>query len=922
MDAKVKNGIAILEEFLQEKYVENYDELDKYESKVEGLSNLYSEYFYIPANENIGSLRYVIDSEGHALFLINKSGLPKEIRESLVGGEAGNKTYSDYQSLNDVYGVTKDLKVYYCSNGSDSIYGIGKNELDDDDKNREVFSKEDNPEIYKLLEKYDGKGNVENKDGILSADEVKGPKDLTITKEDGINSLKDLYNLLNLQQLILDGVTLDNLDGVENVSLLNYIYFKNCNIGNYSAIGRMTRKLEYLYFYDVNNEEMEKACSKDRGIGGKDFEKLQYFAVVGEETYINSSENVYKENRTATKYIENLNFFDNLTLNTKNKIKYLSLQCNEITSIKNLKDFNNLYLLRVEGNKLQTLDGLKDLRPSEGNKGLTYLYSNSNLLGNGEVISSDLPNEGKNELTDALSSLSNKTNLYYLRLTGNENLRWIEYIEDLSNIRYLYLDGCTNLANVSSLKGVLGNCGINQAVDTKYKFDVLDSNTRLLDLSNETIKLSTFQSLSDCIHMNKLSLENIVLTHEDESVITGEDLTDDGKPLINTEINKLLSGFKEMNYLKLKGIENLTTIDFVGPGKEESLIELDLKGTKVSDITILNEYGKSLRTLILDYDKTDLSGMATCFNHLTSGGWWGNNGGWYEGVYTSLILDSQTLCNNISTCIGLATFETLGLNSEYTVDLTECSSLKVVYRLGGSKLKLPENLEQLCLVWGGVENVIMESDVFVDYLYMESCNASNVSGKAKIHPVSIRISECSGFNDFSSLTNFGIDISRVTSFSFSFWSQDRNTRVSGLENFPNLNYLDISNLNFMEMNYVENMTNLETLISINSCITDISKVSSLNNLTKIVLSGNEITDLSPLKNLKKLNYLDLESNSLDDNTIVLVGEKEERYTNLDIIARLNPINGGRLTEVYLAGNPGIINFSKLSGLSWTKKSGF
>lgn len=88
------------------------------------------------------------------------------------------------------------------------------------------------------------------------------------------------------------------------------------------------------------------------------------------------------------------------------------------------------------------------------------------------------------------------------------------------------------------------------------------------------------------------------------------------------------------------------------------------------------------------------------------------------------------------------------------------------------------------------------------------------------------------------------------------------------------------------------------------------------------LSGNQITDLSPLKNLNKLTYLNLENNSLDDNSVVFTGDNGERYTNLNIIAGLNTTNGGQLTEVYLAGNPGIISFSKISGLSWTKKSGF
>jgi hypothetical protein len=90
-DANFKTGMVALEEFLQQKYVENYESFDDDTSKIVQLQNLYSDYFYIPSNEGIGNLRYIVDSEGHALYLIKKSGLPDEIKSQLMGGEAGNR---------------------------------------------------------------------------------------------------------------------------------------------------------------------------------------------------------------------------------------------------------------------------------------------------------------------------------------------------------------------------------------------------------------------------------------------------------------------------------------------------------------------------------------------------------------------------------------------------------------------------------------------------------------------------------------------------------------------------------------------------------------------------------------------------------------------------------------------------------------
>ena len=77
MSTKQKNGMAALEEFLQERYVEGYEEFDSDKLKVENMQVKYPQYFYIPKNENIGGLNYIVDSSGNSLYLIKKSGLPR-----------------------------------------------------------------------------------------------------------------------------------------------------------------------------------------------------------------------------------------------------------------------------------------------------------------------------------------------------------------------------------------------------------------------------------------------------------------------------------------------------------------------------------------------------------------------------------------------------------------------------------------------------------------------------------------------------------------------------------------------------------------------------------------------------------------------------------------------------------------------------
>ena len=251
---------------MQEKYVENFGELSDENNKVIGLLNIegISKYFYKPS---VGVLKYVVDSEGHALYLINKKGLPNNIKEVLVGGEAGNGEYLDYLNLNDVYGVTENLKVYYCSSGISSIVGISREELDFDDSFREVF-----PEKSFFA-------NLVTEGRPTTLEDLKNVTSLDL---DGSNltDLKDIYNFIVLGELTLKNYT-GSLSGIENTSILKKIKLVNCNISDYSPIGKLGLKLEKLYLVDVDNNEVAKMCKKNAtGIGKYDLKNLKYFGVV------------------------------------------------------------------------------------------------------------------------------------------------------------------------------------------------------------------------------------------------------------------------------------------------------------------------------------------------------------------------------------------------------------------------------------------------------------------------------------------------------------------------------------------------------------------------------------------------------------------------------------------------------------------
>ena len=135
MNATILESCAELEEFLQEKYIEisSIEEMtdNSLKTPLEKVHSVYHNWFY-----SHGSYNYVIheysytDDEGNSktdfltLYLINKKELAKsepEIAGKLKGGDANNNDENAYINFQDVYGVTSNLKVFYCSNGLDKI---------------------------------------------------------------------------------------------------------------------------------------------------------------------------------------------------------------------------------------------------------------------------------------------------------------------------------------------------------------------------------------------------------------------------------------------------------------------------------------------------------------------------------------------------------------------------------------------------------------------------------------------------------------------------------------------------------------------------------------------------------------------------------------------------------------------------------
>ena len=606
-------SVAVLEEYINNYYVEHYEELSGEESKVLTLTQLEPSWFYIPANEGVGGLRYVVDGEGHALYLIKKSGLPEDIKNQIRGGDAGEGSYADYVALNDVYGVTSDLKVYYCSNGTDTILGASKEKVDLDNPFREVFTETNNSAIYNLLSDYDIANSDGEKDGILTAEELKSVTRLTINSSSGITDFSNFYNLISLKELTLDGLNLSNLKGIENCPQLNYMYFKSSVIEDYSSLAKLS-KLRYLYLNDIDDNELVKLCG---GIKNVNFSNLEYFAIVGNNGSISSISVMdvlyaYKAEKTITS-VEPLSW---LTETTKKSVKYLSLNNNNIVSLEPIKDFTNLILLRCEYNQLTNLSGIENMQS------LTYLCGAENKLGT--IINENGIESGEDALIGtAISALADKTQLTQVNLSSNSNLACVSYFINDINLKYLYLENCSKNMVIGGITNIINNC-----IDTRLPVKFLKGDR---------------YKVADYYNANTVTYEELRADLYENTTI--EKINLDGcTKLTNQQLNTILGSMPQLKYVTLKDCTNLTTIDFVAEShkienadgtnsytytnpKCTKLIELDLRKTNVTDMTPLNNYAMDLKVLRVS-DGRDFINIANTISRLRTNSdyqyWYGN----------------------------------------------------------------------------------------------------------------------------------------------------------------------------------------------------------------------------------------------------------------------------------------------------------
>ena len=1011
-NATYMQGIATLEEYLQSEYVKYYDEAEDYPSKIDLLINKNTSLCF-----KNGTKSYTI-YDGKMYYLINKQALPEEIRNQLRGGDSTE--LSKYARLIDVYGVTPDLRVYYCSDGIDTALGnIDATLIDPDTPLTKIKS---NATFNEALKEMLTDNGVEIGENGITYGNVSSLKELTIdgSKYPNISTLYGISELTSVKKLILKDLTLSDLGGIESCTLLSYVKFVNCTIGNYSGLAN-SLDLEYLYLYNPpSNLEIENLS---RGLSNSNLAKLSYFGIFGYEpeqyTY-GSPDSILTNTKAQYSNITDISSLANISSITKNAIKYMYLNNNKINSIESLSGFENISLIYLLCNpNLISLNGL------ENHASLKYVYAHSckladltGLSGSSliEVLTvqnnnltslngiEDLNNLNllyaySNNLID-ISALNNKDKMNKLSLKDNINIEDVKSLSTLNKIQYLYLENNINMnvEDVKNLETIISQC-LEYSIPDKYlkyfskvtKYDYTDSG--LNDYSEEILALKNRTNvtylrlygnkelgksrLGSLIKQGNLSVSeldkinsNLTLSKAEQEIIKAwKNYTDTAiKNMSDSEISSkesendiyiryILSTMTGLDKLSIAGMKNVTSLDFIN--KVTGLVQLDLRDTELTDLSILETKALSLDTLTISNTNVDMKKIQSTISRL------GNKNLVELNIITNsnlnrryaggIILVGNGFNNIFKGCNKITKIESFeegvsGVKYQ-SIDLTDCKSLeKAVLNNTSAKWILPSNLLSLDVKGsssfdasnctkvktfsanhtrntddevGTLSNSPLET---IDWwrVSISMQGFEKLTGSFNTLKKIIIRSDDYGYNtgykiqsgDCNSLKNFKVlEYLQINYYGYK-------DIVKGISNLTSLKSINLSSNNISDLSEFKNLENLRELRLHNNSISDISALSNLKNLSVLYLYNNAISNLKPLENLienskTKLLELYLNGNTLENTVLQNLNGSVVLINNIEILKKLN--NAG-LTTLNISGNI-FQDTSELKKLQWASYNG-
>ncbi len=614
-------------------------------------------------------------------------------------------------------------------------------------------------------------------------------------------------------------------------------------------------------------------------------------------------------------YLNNNSFSNVDSLGDFKNIIELQLQCNsELSNIDGLKEHENLEILTLHNCSLTSLVDFSSENPE--NKTKASKLSKLTLQGNVNLGSLSGIDDSKKiiylianncNLTD-IDSLKNHSQVTYLDLATNINLVNVKNIKDCKALQYIYLDNNVKMSaqelnealnsKISSDKEtvLISQCLNSYKNIPKIYWDLFYGASDIIDFSYEAIGVYLTDDSPKWIGlMNKTNIKKLNLDGQTE--------------LSNESLQNTLSGLSGMRALKLNGLSNLTSLNFLS-GMKNSIFELDVRdiSTNCVDWSILNEC-LSLNRLLFTNNSINLEELDVFINRLRNVGCqeidtWIGIQGWRA---SGLIYCGEEQLTFPSTTL-ITSFTSYNSDQEITtqIDLSGLTNLKSI-SVGGLRgmINLPKSVSEIEIQHAnrGLEFTFSgQGEVHLNSLYsgwMDNSHGLMMKGAIESGRIDSWETGCSTISSLSFLNGMN-----VNKFSVTDMPAEANFDFSGVEGCSGLTELYVNGMRdnkpwtALNLDKVFENKSLQKLTIVHSRGGNWSGLGEMNQLKKLFLYDDAITDISFCKNLEEINEdLTISNNNVIDLTplVVAIGDDDRiNYTSLDISN--NSLDG------YIGGN--------------------
>lgn len=380
----------------------------------------------------------------------------------------------------------------------------------------------------------------------------------------------------------------------------------------------------------------------------------------------------------------------------------------------------------------------------------------------------------------------------------------------------------------------------NMPEDKKEEVDVIPShNEKLADFVTDTISQFYTSILDDPGYSDLLillsdkelgqlmriefSAEIAKVTQEVEPAITAKD---DTTIIRNTIAHKLKTEPKHLNY--------------------DSLIDLNLTGKKVSDITLLKQC-KNLKELYLNNtDISDISPLSQLAN-------------------LKVLYLSNTKISNIPTLDNMTNLTELWLGNNQISDISSLSHLT--------------NLTTLSLYNNQISDISPLASLTnltqLDLRINQVSDMSPLSGLASLNQLQLsntKIIDTEPLKNLANLTLLDLnntkvfDLAPIQALNKLTWLYASSTEINNIhaiKKLTNLKLLGITNTKVSDLEPITGLTNLESLFFSNTLVNNLEPIKGLKQLKVLSLKDTNVNDFEPLKQLSRLQTLKIQNTQIN-----------------------------------------------------------